>query len=131
MTSHRVPIPTSRPLHTTAAEWLRLGNTSQFAVRLYSRQLTRGRVWKYAVSGELKMRLFLAFIEPVMLYGSETWTLTVYLTKRLNGCYTRFGQGLDVPQQEDQRRTLRCSTKYVRGHQEQTRRLCGELRLVH
>ena len=47
------------------------------------------RVWKSAVSEALKMRIFRACVEPVLLYGSETWTLTVYLTNRLDGCYTR------------------------------------------
>ena len=35
------------------------------------------------------MRFFRACIEPILLYDSETWTFTVYLTKRLDGCYTR------------------------------------------
>ena len=35
------------------------------------------------------MRVFRACVEPVLLYGSETWTLTVYLAKRLEGCYSR------------------------------------------
>jgi hypothetical protein len=47
------------------------------------------RVWKSAVPEALKMRIFRACVEPVLLYGSETWTLTVYLTNRLDGCYTR------------------------------------------
>ena len=35
------------------------------------------------------MRLFRACIEPVLMYRYETWTLTAYFTKRLDGCYTR------------------------------------------
>jgi hypothetical protein len=92
------------------------------------------RVWKSAVPGELKMRLFLACAEPVLLYGSETRTLTAYITKRLDGCYTRLfpqGQGLDVPRQEDQRLSLRCSTTDLRRRQEQTSCLRWTLRSVH
>ena len=47
------------------------------------------RVWKSALPEALKVRFFRACIEPILLYGSETWTFTVYLTKRLDGCYTR------------------------------------------
>ena len=35
------------------------------------------------------MKLFIATVESVLLYGSETWSLTKSLEKRLNGCYTR------------------------------------------
>ena len=34
-------------------------------------------------------RFFFATVESVLLYGSETWTLTPRLEKSLNGCYTR------------------------------------------
>ena len=37
----------------------------------------------------MKERLFLATVESVLLYGSETWTLTRTMEKQLNGCYTR------------------------------------------
>ena len=38
---------------------------------------------------KLKIRLFLATVESVLLYGSETWTVDKSLQKRLDGCYTR------------------------------------------
>ena len=47
------------------------------------------RVWKADIPQALKIRIFRACVEPVLLYGSETWTFTSYLTNRLNGCYTR------------------------------------------
>ena len=47
------------------------------------------RVYKSAFPEALKIRIFRAFVELVLLYGSETWTLTFYLTNRLDGCYTR------------------------------------------
>ena len=31
----------------------------------------------------------MATVESVLLYGSETWTLTQTMEKQLNGCYTR------------------------------------------
>ena len=37
----------------------------------------------------LKVRLFVATVESILLYGSETWTLTETLKKKIDGCYTR------------------------------------------
>ena len=36
-----------------------------------------------------KIRLFRATVESVLLYGSETWTVTKKLEESVNGCYTR------------------------------------------
>ena len=36
-----------------------------------------------------KNKIFRAAIEPVLLYGSETWTLSSKQQCRLDGCYTR------------------------------------------
>ena len=38
---------------------------------------------------KFKIKTFLATVEAVLLYGSETWTLTKALTKQFDGCYTR------------------------------------------
>ena len=38
---------------------------------------------------KLKIRLFLATVESVLLYGSSTWTLTKSMEKSLDGTYTR------------------------------------------
>ena len=46
-------------------------------------------VWQSDLRKGLKIRLFTATVESVLLYGSETWTLTKRLTKMLDGCYTR------------------------------------------
>jgi hypothetical protein len=46
-------------------------------------------IWKSKLSNKLKIRLFISTIETVLLYGSETWTLTKALTKQIDGCYTR------------------------------------------
>ena len=47
------------------------------------------KIWKSKLPRRIKVRLFIATVESVLLYGSETWTLTKSLEKRLNGCYTR------------------------------------------
>ena len=47
------------------------------------------KVWSSGISQHLKVKFFKACVEPVLLYGSETWTLKRDFEKRLNGCYTR------------------------------------------
>ena len=47
------------------------------------------KIWSSTLSKNLKVRLFVATVETVLLYGAETWTLTSALKKRLDGCYTR------------------------------------------
>ena len=37
----------------------------------------------------MKIRLFVSIVESVLLYVSETWTLTNSLTKQIDGLYTR------------------------------------------
>ena len=37
----------------------------------------------------LKIRLFQATVEQILLYASETWTVTDTLAKKIDGCYTR------------------------------------------
>ena len=37
---------------------------------------------------DLKIRLFQATVESILLFGSETWTITETLAKRIDGCYT-------------------------------------------
>jgi hypothetical protein len=47
------------------------------------------KVWTSGISEHLKIKFFKACVEPVLLYGSETWTLNRQFEKCLNGCYTR------------------------------------------
>ncbi len=47
------------------------------------------KIWKSSLSKAFKLRMFTATVESVLLYGSETWTLTVKLAKSLDGMYTR------------------------------------------
>ena len=46
-------------------------------------------IWKSKLSKSLKIRLFIAACESVLLYGSETWTLTKAQEKSLDGTYTK------------------------------------------
>ena len=48
-----------------------------------------GSVWKSKLTNKIKVRLFVAIVERVLLYNSNTWTLTSQLTKRLDGTYAR------------------------------------------
>ena len=47
------------------------------------------KIWTSGISKELKTKFFRACVEPVLLYGSETWTVNKEFQKRLDGCYTR------------------------------------------
>ena len=47
------------------------------------------KIWNSSLSRKIKERLFIATVESVLLYGSEAWTITKALEKRINGCYTR------------------------------------------
>ena len=47
------------------------------------------KVWSSKLRRQLKERLFLATVESVLLYGSETWSLNKTMEKQINGCYTR------------------------------------------
>ena len=45
------------------------------------------RVWSSPLKRNIKVRLFLATVESVLLYGSNTWTLTKKLEQQLDGTY--------------------------------------------
>ncbi|MCP4493068.1 MAG: hypothetical protein GY820_38085 [Gammaproteobacteria bacterium] len=47
------------------------------------------KIWQSSMRRDLKIRLFQATVESILLYGAETWTLTKSLSKRVDGCYTR------------------------------------------
>ena len=46
-------------------------------------------IWPSTLSKRIKVRLFIATVESVLLYGAETWTITQTMKKQLDGCYTR------------------------------------------
>ena len=47
------------------------------------------KIWTSKLSKKIKKRLFLANFVAVFLYGSETWTVTEQMRKKIDGCYTR------------------------------------------
>ena len=47
------------------------------------------KIWKSNMSRKTKVRLFRTTVETILLYGSEAWTVTKSLAKRLDGCYSR------------------------------------------
>ena len=47
------------------------------------------KIWKSRLSPQLKRRVFVASVESVLLYGCETWSLTVQMERSLDGVYTR------------------------------------------
>ena len=47
------------------------------------------KIWRSSLPRALKLRLFAATVESVLLYGCEAWTVTTKLAKELDGCYTR------------------------------------------
>ena len=47
------------------------------------------KIWKSDLRRDLKVRLFQATVESILLYGSETWTMKKSLIKKIDGCYTR------------------------------------------
>ena len=47
------------------------------------------RIWRSKLDTRIKIKIFRATVEPILLYGSETWTLPARMERRLDGCYTR------------------------------------------
>ena len=46
-------------------------------------------IWSSSLKKSIKIRLFLCTVESVLLYNSETWSLTKQMEKSLDGAYTR------------------------------------------
>ena len=46
-------------------------------------------IWSSNLSRNLKIRLFRATVESVLLYNSETWTINKSMQRKIDGCYTR------------------------------------------
>ena len=47
------------------------------------------KIWESNMSIDLKIQIFRATVESILLYGSETWTMTAKIRRRLDGTYTR------------------------------------------
>ena len=46
-------------------------------------------IWSSQLDEKMKVRLFKSTVESVFLYGSETWTITKAMKKKIDGCYTK------------------------------------------
>ena len=47
------------------------------------------KIWNSKISRATKLKFFKACVEPVLLYGSETWTINKAFQDRIDGGYTR------------------------------------------
>ena len=47
------------------------------------------KIWKSNLDRTIRIKIFRVTVEPILLYGSETWTLSAKQHQRLDGCYTR------------------------------------------
>ena len=45
------------------------------------------KIWRSNISKQLKINLFRAAVEPILMYGAETWTLNARMQKRLDGSW--------------------------------------------
>jgi hypothetical protein len=46
-------------------------------------------LWASPVNNNIKLNCFRALIESILLYGSETWTMTTAMVKKMDGTYTK------------------------------------------
>jgi hypothetical protein len=48
------------------------------------------KIWlSKTLSRDMKLKIFQSIVEPVLLYGAQTWSMTETLNDTLDGCYTR------------------------------------------
>ena len=47
------------------------------------------RIWCSRIKTSTKIRIFKSTVEPIFLYGCESWSMTKCLTKKVDGTYTR------------------------------------------
>ena len=46
-------------------------------------------VWKSGLNKKTKLSIFKSNVESIIMYGSDTWTVTRELEEKLDGCYTK------------------------------------------
>ena len=46
------------------------------------------KIWRSNLPNSLKIQTFRTLVEPILLYGSETWTMTRAMERSIDGCYT-------------------------------------------
>ena len=52
------------------------------------------RVWKASIKKETKLKVFKASVETILLYGSDSWSLNVALSKKLDGSYPKMQRNI-------------------------------------
>ena len=88
------------------------------------------KMWKSDLRRGLKIRLFAATVESILLYGSETWTLTESLKKRIDGCYTkmlRMALNVDWKQRKTNKEVYGNLPRATMKIQERRMRLAGHI----
>ena len=83
------------------------------------------KIWSSTLSKRIKIRLFIATVESVLLYGAETWTITKTMKKQLDGCYTRMLRYGELPpvSTKMQQRRMRLAGHCVRHEDEVANKL--------
>ena len=51
------------------------------------------KIWMSNLSRYIKIRLFQATVESVLVYGAETWNISSKIQKSLDGCYSMMLRG--------------------------------------
>ena len=46
-------------------------------------------IWKSDLTRKLKINFFRSTVESILLYGAETWTITITTNSEIDGTYTR------------------------------------------
>ena len=47
-------------------------------------------IWKHKLDRSTNIKkFFMACVESILPYGSETWTVTIKFKERINGCYSQ------------------------------------------
>ena len=85
------------------------------------------KIWTSKLASNIKIKVFRATIEPILLYGSETWTLLVRLEKRLDGCYIRLHLKFVMEKASHAKSNLRESCSSIDLSQATENAVCGPL----
>jgi len=56
----------------------------RIALTRYCMKALDRNIWRSSITTATKIRLYCAYILPVLLYGAETWTLTKVLSKKVD-----------------------------------------------
>ena len=79
------------------------------------------KIWKSNLPRQVKVNVFQTLVKSVLLYGSETWTLTKQLERSLDGCYTRLLRAALKHQLEGQGNSWRSAWRPPKSHRKERR----------